>query len=84
MDKNNKKVFFFDFDGTLWFGKYGEKTLQALNILHEKGHLLIYNSGRSMGNTRFKRLEPIPFDGFRRVNSINEKPRGKPATGYVF
>jgi HAD superfamily hydrolase (TIGR01484 family) len=64
MDKNNKKVFFFDFDGTLWFGKYGEKTLQALNILHEKGHLLIYNSGRSMGNTRFKRLEPIPFDGF--------------------
>ena len=63
MKKNNKKAFFFDFDGTLWFGKYGEKTLKALQKLHNDGHLLIYNSGRSKGNNPAERLKPVPFDG---------------------
>lgn len=62
--ERKKRAFFFDFDGTLWFGKYGEKTLQALNALHEQGDLLFYNSGRSKGNTSFDLLRPIPFDGF--------------------
>lgn len=64
MGNNYKKAFFFDFDGTLWFGKYGEKTLKALQKLHSDGHLLIYNSGRSKGNNPRERLAPVPFDGF--------------------
>jgi hydroxymethylpyrimidine pyrophosphatase-like HAD family hydrolase len=63
MRNNQKKAFFFDFDGTLWFGSYGEKTLKALKILHDKGHLIFYNSGRSKGNTRKERVSLIPFDG---------------------
>ena len=59
-----KKAFFFDFDGTIWFGRYGEKTLYALKKLSEQGWLLFYNSGRSKGNTRFERLKEINFDGF--------------------
>ncbi len=59
-----KKAFFFDFDGTIWFGHFGEKTLKALKDLHKKGHLLFYNSGRSKGNTYFDRINEIPFDGF--------------------
>lgn len=64
MKTNDKKAFFFDFDGTIWFGSFGEKTLKALNALHAKGHLLFYNSGRSKGNTRFDKTKEIPFDGF--------------------
>ncbi|MBE5742348.1 MAG: HAD family phosphatase [Clostridiales bacterium] len=64
MKTSDKKAFFFDFDGTLWFGKYGEKTLEGLKKLKEKGHLLFYASGRSKGHTNLERLKPIPFDGF--------------------
>ncbi len=60
----DKKAFFFDFDGTIWFGQFGEKTLKALNDLHKNGHLLFYNSGRSKANSRFDLLKEIPFDGF--------------------
>ena len=72
MGNNNKKAFFFDFDGTLWFGRYGEKTLQALQKLHNDGHLLIYNSGRSKGNNPEERLKPVPFDCFLRGGCIVE------------
>ena len=64
MKNYTKKAFFFDYDGTLWFGQYGEKTIEALKKLKEKGHYVFYNSGRSRGNTRFERLTEIPFDGF--------------------
>ena len=64
MKNNQKKAFFFDFDGTLWFGKYGEKTLKAILKLKEQGHLLVYNSGRSKGNNPAERLKPVPFDAF--------------------
>ena len=59
----DKKAFFFDYDGTIWFGSYGEKTLKALKELHSNGHLLFLNSGRSRGNTRPDKLALIPFDG---------------------
>ncbi|MBR2337748.1 MAG: HAD hydrolase family protein [Clostridia bacterium] len=64
MKTSDKKAFFFDFDGTIWFGRYGERTLKALKELHGKGHLLFYNSGRSRGNTRFDNVYEIPFDGY--------------------
>lgn len=64
MKNSSKKAFFFDFDGTLWFGKYGEKTLEGLKKLHSDGHLLFYNSGRSKGHTHHDKLAVIPFDGF--------------------
>ena len=57
-----KKAIFFDFDGTLWFGKYGEKTLETLNKLHDSGYILVYASGRSRGNTDFSLIKDIPFD----------------------
>ena len=63
MKKVDKKAFFFDYDGTIWFGTYGEKTLEALNKLHSDGHLLFLNTGRSRGNTRPEKLALIPFDG---------------------
>ena len=63
MEKVDKKAFFFDYDGTVWFGSYGEKTLKALEVLHGKGHLIFYNSGRSKGNTRKEKVALIPFDG---------------------
>ncbi len=59
----DKKAFFFDYDGTVWFGTYGEKTLRALEELHSNGHLLFLNTGRSRGNTRPDKLAHIPFDG---------------------
>ena len=63
MENINRKAFFFDYDGTIWFGRFSEKTLKALCKLHEKGHLLFYNSGRSKGNTRKDKVALIPFDG---------------------
>ena len=54
-DSNDKKALFFDFDGTLWFGKYGDKTLETLKKLHEKGYILVYASGRSRKCARRKR-----------------------------
>ena len=61
-ESNDKKALFFDFDGTLWFGKYGDKTLETLKKLHEKGYILVYASGRSRGNTDFELIKDLPFD----------------------
>lgn len=61
-DFNDKKALFFDFDGTLWFGKYGDKTLETLKKLHDAGYILVYDSGRSRGNTDFNLIKDIPFD----------------------
>ncbi len=61
-ESNDKKALFFDFDGTLWFGKYGDKTLETLKKLHEKGYILVYASGRSRGNTDFDLIKDLPFD----------------------
>ncbi len=63
-DFKDKKALFFDFDGTLWFGKYGDKTLETLNKLHEAGYVLVYASGRSRGNTAFSLIENVPFDAY--------------------
>lgn len=62
--ERKRRAFFFDFDGTLWFGTFGDRTLSALQSLHAQGDLLFYNSGRSQGNTSYALLSPIPFDGF--------------------
>lgn len=58
-----KKALFFDFDGTLWFGKYGDKTIQALKKVHEQGDYIFLNTGRSQGNFEKGWAEGIPFDG---------------------
>lgn len=63
MKKAENKLFFFDFDGTLWFGRFGDRTIKALNTLRENGGKIFYNSGRSLGNTRMDRIKEIPFDG---------------------
>lgn len=64
MKNIGKKAFFFDFDGTIWFGQFGARTLKALKTLKEKGHYIFYNSGRSKGNTYFDKISEISFDGF--------------------
>lgn len=60
MQTMNKTGLFFDFDGTLWFGRYGDETLKELKRLAEKGVLLFLNTGRSAGNLR-KETAEIPF-----------------------
>ena len=77
MTTTDKKAFFFDFDGTIWFGRFGEKTLKALNDLHEKGHLLFYNSGRSKGNSYMEKIKQIPFDGYLFGGCHAEKTDGE-------
>ena len=52
---------FFDFDGTLWFGRYGEETLKELRRLAEKGIMLFLNTGRATGNLPQKEIAQIPF-----------------------
>ena len=77
MENKGKKVFFFDFDGTIWFGTFGEKTVKALNQLHNDGHTLVYNSGRSRGNARFDKLIQIPFDYFLHGGALAESASGE-------
>lgn len=62
----NKKILFFDFDGTLRLeeqDRITKETYQSFEQLKQQGHLLFLNTGRSyhaLGELVFT----LPFDGF--------------------
>lgn len=76
MKNVNKRALFFDFDGTLWFGKIGEKTLEALKEAHAQGDLLFLCTGRSRGNFDMAWIDGIPFDGML-FGGCNAETNGK-------
>ncbi len=50
-----KKLFCFDIDGTLrttTIIKYQKVPIKALNLLREKGHLLLVSTGRSVDSLK--------------------------------
>ena len=62
----NKKIFFFDFDGTLRIEETDEitqQTYESFQKLKEAGHLLFLNTGRSF-HALGKQVYTLPFDGF--------------------
>ncbi|MBO6263248.1 MAG: HAD family phosphatase [Clostridia bacterium] len=66
MKLSDKKALFFDYDGTLYFGEngYGERTLSALKRAREKGCLLFYNSGRSLGHSDVDKIKDFGFEAY--------------------
>ena len=66
MKLSDKKALFFDYDGTLYFGEngYGDRTLAALKKARENGHLLFYNSGRSLGHSDIEKIKDIGFEAY--------------------
>lgn len=66
IDKIDRKIFFFDFDGTLRIEESNEitiKTYQTFGKLKKKGYLLFLNTGRSF-NALGSEVYTLPFDGF--------------------
>ena len=61
----DRKILFFDIDGTLWdVNNYiPESTIEAIHKARANGHLVFINSGRSRGFIRSKKLLSIGFDG---------------------
>ena len=62
----DKKIFFFDFDGTLRIEETDEITKQTYDSfaqLKEAGHLIFLNTGRSF-NALGAQVYTLPFDGF--------------------
>lgn len=62
----NKKIIFFDIDGTLLdenTGKVPESTKKAIQLAQENGHLLIINTGRPI-STIDNHITSIDFDGY--------------------
>lgn len=62
----DKKIFFFDFDGTLRIEETDEitpHTYESFQKLKEKGYLLFLNTGRSY-NALGPQVYTLPFDGF--------------------
>ena len=65
-DKMDRKILFFDFDGTLRIEETDEVTpltYQSFNELKSLGHLLFLNTGRSF-NALGPQVYTLPFDGF--------------------
>lgn len=63
---NNKKILFFDIDGTLLTPhpfKVPESTKLALTKAHENGHLLFINTGRTKAMMP-PEIADLPFDGY--------------------
>ena len=63
---NNKKILFFDIDGTLltpYPFTVPESTKDALNKAHENGHLLFVNTGRTKAMMP-PEIAELPFDGY--------------------
>ena len=61
---NNKKILFFDIDGTLLTPhpfKVPESTKLALTKAHENGHLLFINTGRTKAMMP-PEIADLPFD----------------------
>ncbi len=61
----NRKIVFFDIDGTIWdFRNHiPESTREAIKLLRENGHLAFINSGRTRGYIRNPKLLDLGFDG---------------------
>lgn len=62
----DKKIFFFDFDGTLRIEETDQitkQTYQSFKKLKELGYLLFLNTGRSF-NALGELVYTLPFDGF--------------------
>ncbi len=61
-----KKVLFFDIDNTILTrqNEIPESTFRAFEKLHEKGHLLFLNTGRSRAYVQDPVLLSLGFDGF--------------------
>lgn len=63
---NDKKILFFDIDGTLLTShpfKVPESTSRALTKAHENGHLLFINTGRTKVMMP-SALSELHFDGY--------------------
>ncbi len=76
---SDKKVLFFDIDGTLWLhgSVIPESTFEAIKRLREAGHVLFINSGRTMGFIRDERLLGLGFDGIASGCGTMIEYRGK-------
>lgn len=61
----DKKIVFFDIDGTIWDSSnvIPQSTIKAVNKLKEAGHLTFINTGRSRGYIRHPQLLGMGFDG---------------------
>ncbi|MCR5747442.1 MAG: Cof-type HAD-IIB family hydrolase [Lachnospiraceae bacterium] len=61
----NKKILFFDIDGTLWDWKneISDSTREAVSRIRKNGHLAFINTGRARGYVRNESLLDIGFDG---------------------
>lgn len=61
-----KKVLFFDIDNTILTrtNEIPESTFRAFERLHEKGHLVFINTGRSRAYVQNPMLLSLGFDGF--------------------
>lgn len=63
----NKKILFFDIDGTLLDGGFGgfipQSAINALTAARQNGHYLFINSGRTY-NFMPKAIKAFPFDGY--------------------
>lgn len=61
----NKKICFFDIDGTLWDAKgtIPVSTISAIRQLHKNGHLAFINTGRTRAFVHSEDLLGIGFDG---------------------
>jgi len=62
----NKKMVFFDIDGTLsdeYDFTIPESTYKALNLARENGHLMFINTGRTFSEIE-ERFKEMPMDGF--------------------
>ena len=65
MKMKDKKVIFFDVDGTIVTGDHviPESAREALYKAHENGHILVVNTGRPYGHVE-EQVRALPFDGF--------------------
>ena len=61
-----KKVLFFDIDNTILTrnNEIPESTFRAFEKLHENGHLVFINTGRSRAYVQDSKLLSLGFDGF--------------------
>ena len=58
-----KKAFFFDFDGTIWFGRFGEKTLKALKDLENLPEHIQKTAKKPLGPLNKAQLAGYLFSG---------------------
>ena len=62
---SEKKIVFFDIDGTLWdaYNNIPKSTKEAIAKLRENGHLAFINTGRCRSFVRNEKLLNLGFDG---------------------